>query len=421
MKNKKTLRKFIYIFFSLLAVLNISTILVWKILYFNPKEEILKEQEEMVYQQFYDKKYESYEELVVELDKISEISYSIESEEHHVEKNLDENETHSNIFSELIEIDNKNYLLKIYSNDAFNISSLAIGFIKAHAIVAIAIALISVLVLNKAVIIPLRKLVSDMQDYKFGKKPQKMNNVHNEISVIHNEFVSLTDALDEEKKEQNRIIASISHDLKTPLTSVICYSNLMLEKNISKEQATKYNEKINFKAKNMKDILNNFDEYLVNNTSGALKLKTVKIEDLLDQIKEDYEFDLKNANIKFIIESDCIHDVIKIDVKRIRRIISNIIDNSVRYIKTNGIIKINVESIENYYKFTISDNGKGVDENIIHKIFDPLFTTDNSRKTSGLGLSICREFVEMHGGTIKAYNNLGLTIEFTIPKEQTKE
>ena len=59
MKNKKTLRKFIYIFFSLLAVLNISTILVWKILYFNPKEEILKEQEEMVYQQFYDKKYES--------------------------------------------------------------------------------------------------------------------------------------------------------------------------------------------------------------------------------------------------------------------------------------------------------------------------------------------------------------------------
>ena len=122
-----------------------------------------------------------------------------------------------------------------------------------------------------------------------------------------------------------------------------------------------------------------------------------------------------------LIESDCIHDVIKIDVKRIRRIISNIIDNSVRYIKTNGIIKINVESIENYYKFTISDNGKGVDENIIHKIFDPLFTTDNSRKTSGLGLSICREFVEMHGGTIKAYNNLGLTIEFTIPKEQTKE
>ncbi len=421
MKNKKTLRKFIYVFFTLLAVLNISTIFVWKLLYFNPKEEILREQEEMVYHQFYDKKYESYEELVVELDSIPEISYSIESEEHHIDQNIVNKKEHSNIFSELIEINNKNYLLKIYSNNAFDISNLAIGFLKAHGIVAIGIALISVFVLNKTLIIPLKKLGSDMQDYKFGKKPQKMPKVHNEISVLQDEFISLTDALEEEKKEQNRIIASISHDLKTPLTSVIGYSNLMIEKDMTKEQMSKYNEKINSKAKNMKDILNNFDEYLVNNTSQSLKLKSVKIEDLLNQIKEDYEFDLKNANIKLMIESNCTDDLIKIDVKRIRRILSNIIDNSVRYIKTNGRIKIKVESIKDYYKFIISDNGKGVDENILNKIFDPLFTTDNSRKISGLGLSICKEFVEMHGGTIKAYNNLGLTIEFTIPKEQPKE
>ncbi len=419
MKNKKTLRKFIYVFFTMLAILNISTLFVWKVLYFNPKEDMLKEREKMIYQQFYDKKYESYEELVIELDKISEISYSIESEEHHIDKNIKDSEGHSNVFSELIEINNKNYLLKIYSNNAFDISSLGISLIKAHAIVAIVIALTSVFALNKAVIIPLRKLVSDMQDYKFGKKPQRTNKIHNEISIIEDEFISLTDALEEEKKEQNRIIASISHDLKTPLTSVIGYSNLMMGKDMSKEQVTKYNEKINSKAKNMKDILNNFDEYLVNNTSQTLKLKSVKIGDLLSQIKEDYEFDLKNINIKLVIESNCADYEIKVDIQRIKRIIANIVDNSVRHIKTNGIIKIRVEAEESFYKFTISDNGKGVDEKIIGKIFEPLFTTDNARKISGLGLSICKEFVELHGGTIKAYNNLGLTIEFTIPKEQS--
>ena len=57
-------------------------------------------------------------------------------------------------------------------------------------------------------------------------------------------------------------------------------------------------------------------------------------------------------------------------------------------------------------------------EKIISKIFEPLFTTDESRKNSGLGLSICKEFVEMHGGHIKAYNNQGLSIEFTIPIER---
>lgn len=420
MKNKKTIRKFIYTFFFLLAVLNISTIFVWKLLYFNSKDDYLKKQEQTIYETFFNKKYDSYEELLQELDKIEDISYSIENEEHQIDKNIKDNSFHFNIFSELIEINNQNYLLKIYSNNAFDIHTLALGFLKAHGIVAIAIAILSVFVINKTLINPLRKLTADIQGYKFGKKPQKISNVHNEISILQEEFVSLTDSLEEEKKEQNRIIASISHDLKTPLTSVIGYSNLMLEKDMTKEQIIKYNEKINLKAKKMKGILNNFDEYLVNNTSGALKLKSVEIKDLLEQIKEDFEFDLKNINIKLIVESNCSSEYIKLDIKKIRRIISNIIDNSVRYIKTNGVIKIKVKSQKDYYKFIISDNGKGVEEEIINKIFDPLFTTDYSRKISGLGLAICKEFVEMHGGTIKAYNNLGLTIEFTIPKEQEK-
>lgn len=417
MSNRKTLRKFINVFFAVLAFLNILSVLVWKILYLNPKEDSLNKQRTIIYDKFYGKRYESYEDLVVELDSIKEIIYSIESEEHNILGNDNDITDYANIFSELIDVNGKSYLLKIYSNNAFNISDLAINFLKADGVVAIVYSILSAFVIIKVVVTPLRKIDSDMQEYKFGKKPKKINNIDNEISAIQNEFVDLTDALDEEKKAQNRIIASISHDLKTPLTSVIGYSDLILNKeSMNKEQMRLYNEKINSKAKKMRDILNNFDDYLINSTSQFLKLKTVKVEDLLEQIREDYEFDLKANNIKLIIESDCSRDLIKIDIKKINRIISNIIDNSIRYIKTNGIIKIKVENIGDFYKFIISDNGKGVDESIVHKIFEPLFTTDNSRKISGLGLSISKEFVEMHGGTINAYNNLGLTIEFTIPK-----
>lgn len=81
----------------------------------------------------------------------------------------------------------------------------------------------------------------------------------------------------------------------------------------------------------------------------------------------------------------------------------------------NGMININIHKEKNNIKFQVSDNGPGVNEKDIDKIFDPLYTTDYSRKIHGLGLSICREFVEMHGGTITAYNNNGLTIEFTLP------
>ena len=64
-----------------------------------------------------------------------------------------------------------------------------------------------------------------------------------------------------------------------------------------------------------------------------------------------------------------------------------------RYLKDNGKITIEITSDDNNYLFHFKDNGIGVDEKIIDKIFEPLFTTDNSRKISGLGLSICKEFV----------------------------
>ena len=77
---------------------------------------------------------------------------------------------------------------------------------------------------------------------------------------------------------------------------------------------------------------------------------------------------------------------------------------------------------KNYYEFIISDNAGGVREENINKIFEPLFTTDPSRKISGLGLSICKEIIEIHKGNIYAKNNEigGLSIYFTINKNINK-
>ena len=97
--------------------------------------------------------------------------------------------------------------------------------------------------------------------------------------------------------------------------------------------------------------------------------------------------------------------------------------NSIRYIDNKGHITIECKDDKDYFYFKFSDNGKGVPEENLNKIFDPLFTTDKSRKISGLGLSITKEIVSMHGGNIKAYNNKdkGLTIEFSISKNLKSE
>ena len=149
-----------------------------------------------------------------------------------------------------------------------------------------------------------------------------------------------------------------------------------------------------------------------------LQKTSVQIKDIVNELNDDYKIELENNNIDFIVKTKIPNAYISVDILKLKRIFSNMISNSARYLTDGGKIEIDIYNDNNDYKFVISDNGPGVDEKIINKIFDPLFTTDYSRKISGLGLSICKEFIEMHGGKIEAYNNNGLTIEFTIPKSE---
>jgi len=320
------------------------------------------------------------------------------------------------LYSNIVTFDNKSYLLEIHIDKKFTIGEAVTGFMMFQFGVVFLIAIFITFFVNKDILSPIDKIIKDIKNYKLGYRPKKIK-VRNQIDLIQNEFVDLVDLLEEEKKEQNRIIASISHDIKTPLTSIIGYSDLINDEDLSKNEIIKYNNKINLKSKNIKEMLSCFDDYLVNSTNQTIKFTDILIKDLVKDINDDYRIELEFKNINFSINCTCSNMYIKIDVAKIKRVIANIIQNSIRYIEKNGNIVIDIYYEKNNFIFTISDNGKGVDKKIINKIFDPLYTTDKSRKISGLGLSICKEFIMLHNGTICAYNNdiCGLTIKFTIP------
>lgn len=318
------------------------------------------------------------------------------------------------LFSDIIQVGNNFYLLSTYMNNSNTTSNMILGLIIFQiALVSVIMALIFIFVRLK-LISPVENIVRDIRNYKLGKKP-KRTHVTSEIGIIQNEFVNLVDSLEHEKKEQNRIIASISHDIKTPLTSIIGYSDLIKDGNISKKEIKEYNEIINGKAIHIKNILTDFDDYLINKSNTTLKMDKIYIKDIVSSLNDDYKIDLKNTGIDFIVKSKCNNDIICVDIIKLKRIFANIIQNSTRYLKNKGIINIMISKDDKFYIFKVSDNGPGVDEKIIDKIFDPLFTTDKSRKISGLGLSICHEFILKMGGSIRGYNDNGLTIEFTIP------
>lgn len=272
---------------------------------------------------------------------------------------------------------------------------------------------------SKQLIDPIETITKDINDYKFGKRPFKRK-MPKKMQQIQNAFVDMVDSLELEKENQNQIIASISHDIKTPLTSVIGYSDRLKNKNLSLEKQEKYINKIYDKALNMKSILEEFDDYQSCNIKDTLKLEKISINNILQSVKNDFEDDLLDKNIKLEISSNCNQREIMVDLVKLKRVFTNIITNSVTHFNgKKGLIKVNVTGRANMIRFEILDNGGGVKtETDLKRIFEPLYTTDPSRKISGLGLSICKQIISSFDGRIYAKNNEigGLSIIFLIPK-----
>ena len=318
----------------------------------------------------------------------------------------------------VVNIDDEDYLISVGKTNTINTISITKKFMIFEIIFISTITLLGLIIANKLLLEPINVTVRDINNYKFGIKPSKRK-VTNEIYYVQNEFVDLTKSLEKEHEEQNRIISAISHDIKTPLTSVIGYSDLLINSKLTKKEMKELQEKIYNKAIHMKDIVSDFDDYLLSHKNRTYIFKSVNVRDLLNNIRFEYFDDLKEKNIKFDVINRARKANINIDIGKINRVFNNLIVNSIRHIKEEkGHIVIECRDDKEYFYFKCIDNGIGVDEKNIKKIFDPLFTTDKSRKISGLGLSITKEIVEMHGGTVKASNNKdkGLTIEFSISK-----
>lgn len=408
--------------FSILFItlLNVMIMALWFYTRALPVIPIIENTEEKIIYLIDNKKFVNIDNFILHIERISRkrnVTYKIVNSDGKIIKDREKGIIDIILFNKIVKINNERYIISFYPNYHINFSRILFEYFIIEIISVSIIFIVLLLFASKHIINPINKIIDDIKNYKKGIKPVRKQ-LNDEFNVIQNEFIDLTEELDDEKKEQTRIISSISHDLKTPLTSIIGYSNLIDDTNDIKDIKL-YNEKIISKANHMKELLNSFDDYLISNTNKKLKKRKISIQNIVADLKNDYEVELNNNNIIFKIIDKTKKCYINIDYEKIRRVFSNIISNSVRYLHDNGVITIQILEKNNLVTFIISDNGPGVDEKNLNKIFEPLFTTDRSRKIFGLGLSICKEFVELHNGNIKAYNDSGLTIEISIPKEDT--
>lgn len=269
---------------------------------------------------------------------------------------------------------------------------------------------------------PMHKLYTSIEKYEKGEPVKRMNG-RTEVARLQNRFVEMTETISKQQQNQRRIIASISHDIKTPLTSIMGYAEMMKKENLSEERKQRYLKTVYDKAVAIRDIVNDFDEYLNYNLDSSLRKSEMTVTKMLEDLTEGYEDELQSFGVSFICNIDQNDDIVDVDLQKMRRVIGNIIGNSLKHFNSDTkLIEVECKKKQGIAQIIISDNGEGVDPEKLEVIFEPLYTSDQGRKVAGLGLAICKEIVESHGGEIYAEKSKlgGLAVVIELKAKHVK-
>ena len=226
---------------------------------------------------------------------------------------------------------------------------------------------------------------------------------------VYRRFASMAKNVESQQQNERRIIASISHDIKTPLTSIMGYSERLKKEKLTPERKERYINTVYDKAVDIRTIVDEFDEYLGYNMPYEMKKRKITVGEIKKCLISDYADDFMLSGISFEIRNHADEEAeIMGDIQRLKRVCSNILSNSVKHFKGDEKkILVEIFPADEMIAVKFSDNGKGVPEEKLELIFEPLYTSDEGRKVAGLGLSICREITEAHDGRIYAEKGEG--------------
>ena len=303
------------------------------------------------------------------------------------------------------------YFLREYLTD----SGYLWRFVLMSTLIGAILILIFVLGVYAIMLRPVYKLYDSIEKYEKGEKIKRMHG-RTDTALLQNRFVDMLETIEKQQQDQRRIIASISHDIKTPLTSIMGYAELLKKNSISQERKERYLSTIYDKSTHIRDIIDDFDEYLSYNMESSLKKERMPVELMMTKLTESYDDELEHLGVRFIYDHCSNSDIVDVDIQKMRRVFGNVISNSLKHFRSDKkIVEVHCESIADDVIITISDNGEGVAPEKLDVVFEPLYTSDEGRKVAGLGLAICKEIVEGHGGTIRAerssYGGLSIVIK----------
>ncbi len=225
---------------------------------------------------------------------------------------------------------------------------------------------------------------------------------------------SVISSMEEEralKQSKDDLITNVSHDLRTPLTSIIGYLRLIEDHQYqSTDDILKYTHTAYLKSVQMKSLVEDLFEYTkVSQSNPKLNYNKIHVDSMLQQLAASFELEAKQKG--FVITSTCVPEDLEMmgDAEKIGRVFNNLITNALKYGAGGKHIYLNAHQINDTVIFEVANDGQKVPAQALGKLFDRFYRVEESRSKAtggtGLGLAIAQSIVEMHNGTIEAHSN----------------
>jgi len=292
-------------------------------------------------------------------------------------------------------------------------------------VIIFTVSLVTCILIYRILANPIKKISNAITSMDYGNTlieiPYDKND---ELGLLCRNFEDMGKRLKKSEETQQDLILALSHDVKTPLTSIIGFSKRLVEGKVKEDKRVEYYDTIYRKANDLKQLLTELEDYSTVNLEVKYDFLAVNCSDYFKELCLNLkaETDEKLCNFKFLNEVDSSLNI-NVDINKLNRVFYNIIQNSIKYAGENCLIQVRCSSDKGPVKFEIIDSGDGVPEDELQRIFDKFHRIDTSRSRqtggTGLGLAICKDIITHMGGKIFAENlkDHGFKISFILPEK----
>jgi signal transduction histidine kinase len=274
---------------------------------------------------------------------------------------------------------------------------------------------------------PLKKLMQATMEYSSGNYNYKLSkkglSEYRDLSVA---FSYMADEISKLDDYQKKFVANISHDFRSPLTSIKGYAEAIMDGTIPTDMQDKYlniivdeTERLNKLTSGLLE-LNRFDTL-----STLLDIVSFDINAIIKKTAESFEGACRNKKITLNLVFSAEETYVDADIGKIQQVMYNLIDNAIKFSNNNSQIKVSTEEKGEKLFVSVKDYGIGIPKDSIKKIWDRFYKTDVSRgkdkKGTGLGLSISKEIIQSHNENINVISTEGVGTEFIFSLTKSAE